>query len=143
MNPSVIFLHVADAKTKITRLCNAIHQNFAQGKRIFINTPSPEASHYLDELLWSHPAESFIPHEVTQQASMIPVVISQRHENLNKAQILINLCAQINPNYNTFEKIYELWDQTHPAKEQESQQRKYGYEQLGIPFYIESNSICK
>lgn len=119
------------------RLCSTIHQNFTQGKRILINTPSPEASHYLDELLWNTPVDSFLPHEIAHQITTVPIAITQKQENINQAHILINLCPQINPNHKSFQKIYELWDLTHPSKEKESQQRKSAYEELNISLYIE------
>lgn len=137
MQPSIIFLRVADTKTKLMRICNAIHQNFTQGKKILIHTPSPQASQYIDELLWSSPIESFLPHEIVHQKTTIPVAITQQQENLNEAQILINLCPHIHPNYPAFQKVYELWDLTHPTKEKESEQRKNAYEALKAAVYVE------
>lgn len=137
MSPTIIFLRVYDSKSKLMRLCTTIHQNFAQGKKIIIQTPSSEASQYLDDFLWNTPIDSFLPHEVSEQFTRIPVVITQKRENLNEAQILINLCSHIHPNPSSFQKIYELWDLTNPLKEEESRQRKMNYEERKLPFYIE------
>lgn len=127
----IFFLKVADNSSKLKRLCDVIQEHFLEGVHIQISVPSAEAATYIDQLLWRLPEESFLPHFIVHEKSSAQIVITTKPENLNKATILFNLCPEVPPMSDFFEKIYDLYDETQPSKLALSQQRQSAYQAAG------------
>lgn len=134
---TVTFIQVKDNAAKIQRFSDTVHRQFSLGKSLFISTPSLEAAIYLDELLWKMPIDSFLPHTISDDKTTAKITISIKKENLNNAEILINLCPEVSPCCHSFTKIYDLWDVTTPSKQEQSQKRREKYKELGFACYLE------
>ncbi len=132
MKPSITFWQVLDAKQKVNCVCQLVHKHFHQAQRQIIMVPNQQAAEYIDKLLWKHPSEAFVPHVVATEPLPAAVVITTTQCNLNQAQVVINLCPDINPAFESATIVHELWDKTDPSKEQLSQKRYQMYQQTGF-----------
>lgn len=116
-NPTITFLKVASQEAKINTICSLIQHFFDQFKKILILVPNIEAALYLDELLWRYPEVSFLPHCITNEKSLNPILITTTINNLNEASVLLNLTTEAQlPFISEFDFVYELQDETHSQK---------------------------
>ena len=130
-NPKVVFLRVTDNQTKLRRITTTAQLHFEKGERVLILVPNDKAASFIDDLLWSSPKESFLPHSYALNDCDEQIAITHGDENLNKATIAINLCRESIKNPERFERIYELYDQSEEAKEKLSKQKILDYQKLG------------
>jgi DNA polymerase III subunit chi len=128
-NTDIIFIKVADSKTKLWRLCDCIRHHFLQGERLLVAVSGGEAAKYIDELLWRMPEESFMPHSIIDSPSNERIAITLSQENLNKATVLFNLQTTPYAKFDQFSTLYEFYDESQPAKAELSQQRLQAYPQ--------------
>lgn len=101
------------------------------GERVMIATPSQAASNFIDEFLWKQPKEGFLPHLCPTAPCDDPIIISNKSTNLNKAQVLINLCSGVSPIADQFTVVYELWDETDADKKLLSEKKFNAYRNSG------------
>lgn len=134
--PKIIFLEIITNQQKITALCQLAQSYFDQKDAVLILAPSVQALHYIDELLWKYPDDSFLPHETASSPSKEKVVITTHQQNLNQAKVLINLSPQPPLFLDGFETIYELYDKTHPDKSKQSEKRYQEYLKKGLNVII-------
>lgn len=126
---SVQFIPVRTNQEKLSTICRIVGQHFFKGDIVLIQVATAEAAEYIDQLLWKMPPESFIPHMKSEEATTERVAITCGTQNINQANILINLGIGIHPEVKRFEIVYELDDTTHPSKAKASQERKEAYKQ--------------
>lgn len=131
-NPAIIFLRVTDTNTKIRRIVRTIQQHFLSGDSLIIFVPNQQAAEYIDSLLWRVPSDSFLPHTVANESCRDRVVITQGNSNINGAKVALNLTPKPCADHGTFEKIYELWDQTDGKKVQQSKDKMQEYKNQGL-----------
>ncbi len=132
--PNITFLNVADNASKLKKLCEAVQRHFMAKEKVLIAVPSDEAAAYIDQLLWRMPEESFMPHVIAERQCNERVVITKSNENINKAEVLINLRAEIPTGINDYHIIYDLLDHTHPTKVEQSRKRQDAYKSAGHTF---------
>lgn len=132
MKTKVLFLKVVDTPSKLQRITQTIQKHFEQNAGILIIVPTIEAAQYIDQLLWKMPAESFLPHAIVDGPTKERIAISTDTRNVNHATVLFNLCPAAHPLPHEYHTIYELYDQTHPSKEDLSRQRHEAYSQQGL-----------
>lgn len=128
----ITFLKVHDNGKKIQRLVDVIHHHFYKGDRILVVVPNAAAGKFIDDLLWSTPPESFLPHVMTDVPNPEQLVITQKKENLNRCSVVVNLSAGIWEE--SVENLYELMDRTSKEKEILSQNKinQYGQDLVTI-----------
>lgn len=129
--PQILFIPVKDNHAKIIALCRIVEMHFEQKKKLLIVAPSAEAANYIDQLLWKYKEESFLPHTIIDSQTSEPIGITTKMENLNRASSLLNLCPSAVPIFESFENIYELFDETMPDKAELSRQRQQTYVKQG------------
>ena len=127
----IIFYTVDTAQAKISAIVNLIKQYFELERKILIAVPNDEAAKYVDHLLWRYSEESFLPHAVCHKVCIEAIAFTTVPQNLNQAQILVNLCPAASPIASQFEYVMELLDNTHPDKKQLSLQRQEDYKKSG------------
>ncbi len=123
----IIFIKVADNKTKIGHLCDRIKTYFQIGERILVTVSVHEAASYIDDLLWRYPEDSLLPHHIIYTPSNERVAIALTRENLNNATALFSLLPEAYPQFEQFATVYEFYDETHPSKAELSKQRLTAY----------------
>ncbi|ABI55911.1 DNA polymerase III subunit chi [Alkalilimnicola ehrlichii MLHE-1] len=88
--------------------CELVAKGLEHGVRhIHIQVHDPQQARRLDTLLWTFRKESFIPHAVQAEAEDEPVVIGDRPEPRPDA-LLINLAADIPPEWTAFGRVFEV-----------------------------------
>lgn len=125
--PKITFIPVATNQDKMGSLCRIVQKHFELQQSMIIITPNEQAEQFVNDLLWKFPPDSFIPHAIAKDTCQDFVVITTVMRNLNDAKILINLCPQPNPIIELFEMVYELFDETHPSKLEQSKLRLQAY----------------
>lgn len=129
-NLSVEFFETETNKHKLELICKLSQKCFVENKKLLILVPSLEAAHYIDQLLWKHPQESFLPHVVSDLITACPIAITmQASENVNCATYLLNLTNRPAPAIERIEWIYEFVDKTNQQKNQEAEYKKKNYEE--------------
>lgn len=131
LHKKIYFLRVNDTATKLNGICHIIQTHFERKEAILIAVPSQDAAVYIDQLLWRQPEECFIPHSIVKASTKELVAITTADVNCNNAKVMLNLRSDIPNCHDAFDKIYDLLDLTHPAKEQLSRNRLSAYNQLG------------
>lgn len=132
ITPKILFLSVKSLPAKLQTLTTVANHCFASKARLLFSVASEEAALYIDELLWKHPPESFLPHAIISKPSTELIAISTGLHNFNQASILFNLRPDPHPLVTSFPFIYELFDETHLSKLAQSEYRKEAYLKLGL-----------
>lgn len=128
----VTFWRVTDVKAKLALISSLVQRHFIKAERVLILAPNEAAAKYVDTLLWTHPPEGFLPHAVSDRPLNAAILITTVHQNLNQAQVLLNLCPDISAIANEVTQVYDLLDETDAVKNALAQQRKAKYEQAGF-----------
>lgn len=132
LHPEIHFLRVTDANTKLNRIVSTASQHYLSGERVIIFVPNEQAAAYIDDLLWRRPHEGFLPHLIAKESIEEAVVITLASKNISRARIAMNLKPGLCADLNSFEKVYELSDQTDPVRTKLSLEKIQGYQKLGL-----------
>lgn len=84
------------------------------GHRVLIAVASDDQARALDDFLWAHPEDSFLPHRCLndQNAPAAPVEITSNDQCGDHNAVLINLCPTIPAAFERFERLAEIVIQT-------------------------------
>ena len=99
-----------NAADKLQVACRLAGKAAAQGKRLLIYAPQPEAAQRIDRLLWTWPATSFVPHCAVHDAlaAHTPVLIAGAPESLAAGEVVRNHDAATPPAFERFERLLEI-----------------------------------
>jgi len=138
LHPHITFVTVTDNQAKLTKLLQCVQQCFIKGHSVLIAVPSVQVAQYIDQLLWRMPKESFLPHVISDSGKVVDekVVISMMAQNINKANVLVNLNPEISPIFGEFEFVWELLDKSDSVKEGLSRQRQVAYQEAGCKIKV-------
>lgn len=126
----IIFLNVKDNQAKLSSIVNTVAKHYAQKQKILISVANENVAKYVDDLLWKQPPNSMIPHTIATVQTMQHIVITQTQNNLNNAEILINLTPDAHPAFREFSIVYDLFDETSPEKKQQSLAKQQKYQEI-------------
>ncbi len=84
----------------------------ARGWRALVCAPEPSALEALDQVLWTWRPDSFLPHGLSSapRAESQPVLLSNRPDNENKAQVVILLHGAPAPALEGVKRCITLFD---------------------------------
>ena len=134
MMPTIHLLTVHNNIEKRHRVRTLVYKHFQQNQRVLVIAPSLEALKFVDLLLWQMPPDQFLPHAVSQEPIQAAVVLTTQPININQAQVVLNLCGQACPIVSEFECVYELDDQSDPAKAKYTLEKRRVYAEAGLTF---------
>lgn len=125
----IIFFPVKTTTAKLNRIVSAASAHFHKGEPLLFFVQDETAWEFLDKLLWSHPAESFLPHPCK--------LIQIRHTFDPSISTVFNLSPTplIQESIKT---LYELEDHTAPEKLKASQERYDTYRSKELQIVVES-----
>lgn len=132
----VIFFQVNNAASKVDRLIETATAHFSQKEHFLIIAEDDRSLNYVDELLWTHPPEIFLPHSIVESETKEWIAITKVKKNLNGARYVFNLCSTPLLIDGFFRTIYEYDDSSSPNKKILSANRFDAYKQA--QFLIES-----
>lgn len=125
---TINFIKVLNTQAKLQILNDIVVKNFLNKKKCIIFTDNQAAAVYVDNLLWKFSKDSFIPHLITDEPSQEFVIITTKKDNLNQAEVAINLTALPLDNVSSnIREIFELHDSTTQEKEIASNQKLESY----------------
>ena len=111
--PQVTFYRVKDNQSKLSIICTQAKEAFNKSKKLLIIAPSFQAAQFIDTLLWRHPAESFLPHVISDTMTNEWIAITiQDQANVNQASVLFNLRSTATPLLNGIQHICEFFDES-------------------------------
>lgn len=128
----VIFFQVNDNANKLKKIIEMAHFHFGKNEPLLIFVEEEKGEKFVDELLWKTPAESFLPHTVSNEPTKELIVITKSKNNLNQARVAFNLCPTSLFLNEPLKIIYEFEDLTAPVKKNFSSQRFDAYKKAGF-----------
>ena len=104
----VSFYTFADDKLAVARQLTA--KAFARGMQVMLYAPDPALAQSLDTLLWTTPAQGFLPHcrDTHPLASQTPVLIGENVDAIKQADVMINLHHERPPTFSRFDRLLEI-----------------------------------
>jgi DNA polymerase-3 subunit chi len=104
----VKFYH--NAADRLRAACAITGKAVAQGHKVIVFTPDQATAQQYDNLLWSAPPTSFVPHVAANSplAARTPVVIVQELADLPYDDLLINLANDLPAGYERFKLLVEI-----------------------------------
>ncbi len=89
--------------------CRLTEKACTLAHRVFILALNAEQAQTLNELLWSYPPASFIPHRLAQATDLgEPVVLGDNINLANHHDVLINLADAVGVSATKFQRINEI-----------------------------------
>lgn len=98
------------ASDKFAVLRQLVAKAWGQGLNVMIYAPDESVAASIDRLLWTQPALSFVPHcrDTHPLANVTPVIIGERADALQRADVLINLGKEPPSIFSRFERLLEI-----------------------------------
>lgn len=123
------FFQVTSAQAKLSRICLIAQDHFERKVPLIIKAPK-SAIEFLDDLLWNHPKESFLPHAKYAEDPSSLIIITDTDERLNEARALFNLTPYplLQDKVTT---LYEFEDSSSSDKLKLSKEKYQAYRQEG------------
>lgn len=104
----ISFYTFAENKLAVARQLTA--KAFARGLHVMLYAPDPAQRAALDTLLWTTPAQGFLPHcpDTHPLAPHTPVLIGEHVDRLAQADVIINLHDEHPPAFSRFQRLLEI-----------------------------------
>lgn len=131
----ITFLLVSDIPSKLARITGVIEHHYYAGDRITVFVPNSQSADYMDQLLWRHPPLAVLPHAISLVDTQETIAITTSSRNVNHANLALNLSPIPCPAMESYEKIYELYDQTDIKKRVQSEDKLKHYRSLGLAIH--------
>lgn len=129
----VVLFQVHSPKQKLLRLIETAQLHFERKEPFSIFVEEEKTAEYVDQILWSTPETSFLPHRIADSASSDLVLITKEKRVLNGARAVFNLCATPLLIEGPFRLLYDFEDLTVPSRRSLSQLRFEAYKKAGYP----------
>ncbi len=129
----VDFYVVEDERKSVEQLaCQLAMMAWEQGMRSMLLLPDRQQAEQLDSLMWSVPAERFLPHQLSQQAGESPVTLGIAADlDQSAADVIINLSTELVPRPERFRRLLELVP-ARDAERKASRIKFRAYRELGL-----------
>ena len=134
----VIFFQVSDSASKVRHLAETAYAHFSRKEHFLIIADDDKALAFVDELLWNHSPEIFLPHTIVLGETQEWIALTKEKKNVNNARFAFNLCATPLMIEGPFRVIYEYEDGSSPNKKNLSISRFEAYKKA--QFIIESRT---
>lgn len=140
IKPRVVFFQIKMPQDKPSCLVQIVKRHFLHKEPILIVVEEDKALRFVDELLWKHDPDSFLPHAILEQTGQEWIAITKVKKNQNSARYAFNLCPTPLLIDGPFRTIYEFEDATNASKKNLTNLRYDAYKKAGYP--IESQNIA-
>lgn len=126
----VLFYVVTQPQQKKECICFLAHDGVMKGNNMQFIVEDDAAAKFLDQLLWTFPPESFLPHVVKKLPKQEKIAIFTKDDpKWEKAAVTFNLRSA--PIENAKEVVIEILDKTDPSKEALSNSKLEHYQKEG------------
>lgn len=136
MMPRVDF-YVLEGRSQdglLRQACRLAEKAWQMGHRVYIATPSAEATRQIDELLWTFRPDSFVPHGRYPETggNDLPVLVGHNNQPDDGAEVLVNLTPSVPEFHESFKRIAEFVsgdeESRHLGRERFRYYRDRGYD---------------
>ncbi len=126
----VLLIPVANSKEKVHALTKLAAKHLYEKDPLLIICPDENALKFADRLLWTEPAESFLPHMASHIPCSALITLTTVKENLNNAGHALNLAQEplFCPDLAT---LYEFDEQTSGPRREALEARYHAYREKG------------
>ena len=118
--------------------CRLIDKVFQQGLPVYVHAENREQATYVDNLLWSFKADSFLPHDFGHERlspKPAPIHVGYGDEAPNHHhEVLINLSHHIPAFFSRFERVAEIVSQDEETRAKIRQHYTF-YRERGYPLH--------
>ena len=116
-----------DAQAQAQLSCRVADKAWTRQQQVYIHTNTRQDSEQLDQLMWTYPDDSFLPHclYTADESSATPILIGHDHEPEQVTDVLINLADDVPPFYSRFERIVELVTGDEVTRQKARERYKY------------------
>ena len=114
-----IFFEVKKNTDKLLKIIEYANYHFDIKKRLFFLVDDDKAENFLDDLLWTQPNFSFLPHTTDISSEKDLIIITKT--NIKNPSFIFNLTAK--PIENFINTVYEFEDFTSKEKEKISKNK--------------------
>ncbi len=120
------FYILQDTNTNVC-VCRLIEKIYKQKHRIYVHTENHATAHQLDGILWTYQDDSFLPHNIYNDAvePAPPIQIGYDMTPENHRDILINLHTDVPLFYTQFARICEFV--ANDSSSQEAGRKRYRF----------------
>ena len=123
--------------------CRLAERVYAEGRRVYVHVASEQEAQYMDDLMWSHKPESFLPHSIVGQATTTragadslntdtQVQIGFGEHPQHHSDVMINLVSPLPNFFSRFDRVLEVVIQDEQVLQQTREHYKFykdrGYE---------------
>lgn len=102
------FYQIDSDEPPLVFACRLIDKIYRQGYRVHVHTEDQEQAGALDDLLWTHRPDRFIPHCIAGAPDTAPITIGHDHEPIEQEQVLVNLSGSVPDFFSRFERVAEV-----------------------------------
>lgn len=105
-------------RSRLPFACRLIDKAYRLGHKVFIQAAEADA-YEMDELLWQHQPESFLPHNLLGEGpnTSPPIQIGYGQSSGNHRDVLVNLTGSVPTFYNQFNRVAEIVTQDDTTKQ--------------------------
>lgn len=134
MTPQIDFYVLADASesSRLQTACRLSAKAWQQQYWVFIRCQNQEQYQQLDDALWHHRPERFLPHQRHTPHAQAPILLGFDELPSKNNGVLINLAETPTPHPNSFSRILEIVTQNPRqraiCREHFRHYRKCGYD---------------
>ncbi len=133
---NIEFYSVEDEHNKLplAHITEVVKRGYRKGQQIFIHAENKGLAEKIDEILWSHDAKSFLPHQLVgeDENTKPPIEIGFGQEPTNHPDILINLSNDVPSFFSHFKWVFEYAYGDDENKEKARTRFKF-YRERGYP----------
>lgn len=127
-NTKIVLFQVKENQSKIQKIVTTAHEHFGLKESLLFFVEDEKALHFMDDLLWRVPEQSFLPHSTSDLISRDRIVITKTKTNVNGSIFAFNLCPT--PLLmEGFKVIYDFEDLTSLPKKNLSSLRFQAYKE--------------
>jgi DNA polymerase-3 subunit chi len=128
-------LAATDQRSRLTTACRLVEKAYEKGLRVAVRTSAPAETAEIDDMMWTFSDRSFVPHGVWPAdpdfAAATPVLITSGALPESHRDVLVNLGADMPPEFATFSRICEVVAADDDAKRR-ARLRWRGYKDAGL-----------
>lgn len=98
------------AQNRVQVACQLVGKALDRGLKVIVRAPDESTAGRLDELLWTLPALSFVPHcrDGHRLAERTPVVVATAPPGVKHDDLLINLAPDTPDYFSRFQRLIEI-----------------------------------
>ncbi|MDI3323720.1 DNA polymerase III subunit chi [Pontibacterium granulatum] len=101
-------LPASDPEARALFLCRLCDRVLGTGKQMHIHCTGEEEAAHLDQLLWEHKPEAFLPHAMIGADTPAPITLGWADQRPDHQQVFVNMALDLPEDALNYERILEI-----------------------------------